>query len=352
MAVTPYQTEIPIGSQLDFEVLAWDGSGKRIEANPVWSVSGGGTISDSGVFTATESGGPFRVTATQGASEAHAIIEVPHRTGVSIVSLTPEVSEPGLEDAVFRLKRYGDTEGTLTVEFGTAGSATMEEDYARLDGNVEFQDGESLVDLAIDILDDGRVESTEILVLSLRRSTEYSIFPNEAFASTDILDDGDRAPVVKVTSQKQPLAVVREGVGLLVETSVDDDGFPNPPGKSIVTWSVLEAPEGGTVLFSPPQGKATVATFTVPGYYKIQMTANDGVNIGTETLEVFAGTIPGDNASSADVEVYLPMDEGEGITARDQSGRGQQWRPGQWRELDRARWRHFGDGCHFGRHRR
>ena len=320
LAVTPYQTEVPIGSQVDFVVLAWDASGKRTEVNPVWSVSGGGTISDSGEFIANESGGPFRVTATQGSSEAHAIIEVPHDIAVSIVSLTPQVSESGLEDAVFRFKRYGDTEGKLTVWFEAVGSATMEEDYARLIGNLDFQDGESTVDFSVDILDDARVEPSENLVLSLRRSTDYSIFPNQASASIDILDDGDRAPVVRITSQNRQVALVPEDVGLLLETAVDDDGFPNPPGKSTVTWSVLEAPEGGAVLFSPPKGHATVATFSVPGYYKIQMTAYDGINPGTETLDVFAGTLTGGNPSSANEEVYLTMDEGKGTTVRDSRG--------------------------------
>ena len=320
LAVTPYQTEVPIGSQVDFEVLAWDPSGKRIEVNPVWSVSGGGTINDSGVFTANESGGPFRVTASQGSSEAHAIMRIPHNVGVSIVSLTPQVSESGLEDAVFRFERHGDTEGNLTVGFKAVGSATMEEDYVRLMGNIDIQDGESHVDLSIEILDDERVEPTENLVLSLRRSTHYSIFPNQASASIDILDDGDRAPVVQVTSPKRQLALVPKGVGLLFEAAIDDDGFPNPPGKSTVNWSVLKAPRGGRVFFSPPKGNATVATFSVPGYYTIQMTAYDGVNIGTETLDVYATLQPGDIPTLPDAKVYLTMDEGVGITTTDSQG--------------------------------
>ena len=98
--------------------------------------------------------------------------------------------------------------------------------------------------------------------------------------------------------------------------------FPNPPGKSSLTWSVLKAPEGGVVLFSPPQGHATVATFLVPGYYKIQMTAYDGINAGTETLDVYAlaKTNPEDNPSSANADAYLNMDEGKGIKATDSRG--------------------------------
>ena len=76
LAVTPYKTEIPILDQIEFRALAWDASGTRIEADPAWSTLGGGTISKSGLFLATEVGGPFRISATQGSSEAHALIGV------------------------------------------------------------------------------------------------------------------------------------------------------------------------------------------------------------------------------------------------------------------------------------
>lgn len=76
LAVTPYQTEIPILGQIEFRVLAWDASGTRIEADPVWSILGGGTINESGLFTATEVGGPFRIRAIQESTEAHAQIGV------------------------------------------------------------------------------------------------------------------------------------------------------------------------------------------------------------------------------------------------------------------------------------
>ena len=56
--------------------LAWDESGKRIEAKPTWSATRGGPISQSGLFTPTQGGGLFRITATQGSSQAHAKVEV------------------------------------------------------------------------------------------------------------------------------------------------------------------------------------------------------------------------------------------------------------------------------------
>jgi beta-galactosidase len=56
--------------------------------------------------------------------------------------------------------------------------------------------------------------------------------------------------------------------------AVTDDGNPNPPGVVTVTWNQLTGP--GTVTFANPNAAATPATFSAPGAYTLQLTANDG----------------------------------------------------------------------------
>ncbi len=115
--------------------------------------------------------------------------------------------------------------------------------------------------------------------------------------------------------------MVPEGSGLLIEVEISEDNLPDPAGKSIVSWSVLEAPEGGTVTFSPPTGLATVATFNIPGIYRILISAtNDGVNTGTEEVFVYTGMNPVENLIRAYSEIYFTMDEGKGNTATDSRG--------------------------------
>ncbi len=320
LAVTPYYSEIPILSQIEFKVLAWDASGRRIEANPAWSLSGGGTITESGLFTLTESGGPFWVTATQGSSEAHALIEVSDKIVVGIIALTPQVSEPGLEDAIFRIKRYGSAKGRLSVSLEQDGTAIRGRDYKSFNNPVEIPSGETFWDLKIDILDDDKFEPVEELILTIRQSDSYAINGAEASASIEILDDSDGAPIIHLTSPRQPLAIMPNGAGLYLEVTIDrDDSLPHYFNEVTVSWSVLDAPEGGAVTFSPPQGLATVATFNVPGFYKILISANDGINTGTSEIPVYAGLIPG-SPSSDDKIIYMTMDEGEGITAKDSRG--------------------------------
>ena len=130
-------------------------------------------------------------------------------------------------------------------------------------------------------------------------------------------NDDDRAPVVRLTSPSSRFAFVPEGSGLLIEAEISDD-FPEFAGKSKVSWSVLEAPEGGLVRFSPPTGPASVATFNASGFYRILISATkDGVNTGTREIFVSA---TGETSSSEYDSVYLTMDKGEGIIAKDNWG--------------------------------
>ena len=133
--------------------------------------------------------------------------------------------------------------------------------------------------------------------------------------------DAEGAPVVQLTSPDRATVVVPEGTGLLIEVEISDDSLPDSPENSSVSWSVLEAPDGGTVTFSPPHGPATVASFNLPGFYRILISAtNDGVNTGTEELAVYTGILPNKNPGPLDAIVHFAMDEGKGIRTSERRG--------------------------------
>ncbi len=322
LAITPYVSVIPLGADLKMTAWVWDESGKHTTVLPQWSLSGGGAISEGGVFSGTEEGGPYIVTATQGSATAQAEVSVLDVVAVGIIALTPQLSESGNINGAFRIRRYGNSNDRLDVQFywRGRGSATMGEDYVGINRSVIIPQGESFVDVPIQILDDAEVEGTEELTFVLGIDDRHSIYRVEASATIEILDDSDRAPSVSITSPTQALSVVPQGVGLLIETAVFDDGFPNPPGRSTLTWSVLQAPEGGMVVFSPPQGDSTVANFHVPGLYKLLVTADDGVNLGTAEISAFAGVVPGSGPSETDEIIYFSFDEGEGDIVTDSRG--------------------------------
>jgi hypothetical protein len=56
--------------------------------------------------------------------------------------------------------------------------------------------------------------------------------------------------------------------------TVTDDGNPNPPGVVVTAWSQLSGP--GSTTFANSNLLATTATFSAPGYYLLQLSANDG----------------------------------------------------------------------------
>ena len=128
LMVTPYQTEIPIRSQIEFRALAWDALGKRIEANPAWSVSGGGIIGESGLFLPTEAGGPFRVTATQAGFKGHAFIGV---TGTHFDYFILDYPAIAVEDRGYDADPDGDRRPNL-VEYAMGGAPDVSDTHYEL----------------------------------------------------------------------------------------------------------------------------------------------------------------------------------------------------------------------------
>ena len=337
LAITPYNSVVPLGTEFQLTSLAWDEMGKPVEIQPSWSVSGGGTISGAGVFTATELGGPYTVTAEANSSEARAFVSVEDIKAVGIVALKTQVFESNNEKAVFKIQRYGSAEGELQVYFDWGGEAVVGKDYLGLDKPFVFSDGERVKNLVIDIVNDFEVEPSEDFFFALLPDDRYTIYSAEASAVVTILDDSDVAPSVQITSPVGPLAFVPEGTGLLIETEVSDDGLPDPPGTLIYTWSVNESPPGAGVWFSSPQSKSTVAEFGSPGFYRVGLTVTDGVNHTSVELGVHAG-LNAESEVSADMEVvYYSLDEGEGSVATDLRGgdnNGQLINEPVWTEAD------------------
>lgn len=75
--VGPAAATVPTGGSLAFQAYAFDSlaRGGPVAAS-AWSVSGGGTISGAGLFSATTAGGPFNVTATVGGVSGSGLVTV------------------------------------------------------------------------------------------------------------------------------------------------------------------------------------------------------------------------------------------------------------------------------------
>jgi beta-glucanase (GH16 family) len=66
ITVSPATSTVNTGQTIQFTAQGKDQNGNTMTISPTWSVTGGGTINSTGLFTATTAGGPFTVKATSG----------------------------------------------------------------------------------------------------------------------------------------------------------------------------------------------------------------------------------------------------------------------------------------------
>lgn len=85
LLVSPQQATVVAGRHLKLTAYAFDANANGGPIAATWTVDGGGSISDRGVFSATTEGGPFRATATVGSLSATAAVSV-----ASLEGVTPE----------------------------------------------------------------------------------------------------------------------------------------------------------------------------------------------------------------------------------------------------------------------
>lgn len=89
----------------------------------------------------------------------------------------------------------------------------------------------------------------------------------------------NRAPIVRVLGVSArgrgapPTLSVAVGEELNLFGSISDEGLPRD-GKLTVEWKQLSGP--GTVKFTSPQAARTRSTFSAPGTYELELSANDG----------------------------------------------------------------------------
>ena len=93
IGVTPANATVAPGGQQQFSATGADLLGHPLDPQPAfsWSVSGGGTITDSGLFTAGGSaGGPFNVVASNGGVSGMAAVSVSAPSGGGTIGNTNE----------------------------------------------------------------------------------------------------------------------------------------------------------------------------------------------------------------------------------------------------------------------
>ncbi len=78
---------------------------------------------------------------------------------------------------------------------------------------------------------------------------------------------------------------------LTLAGTISDDGLPNPPGITTVTWTKTSGP--GLVAFVNPNAASTTVFFSTAGTYVLQLTASDSALSGMSNVTVTV-LAPGD----------------------------------------------------------
>src|SRR5262249_8479889 len=131
ISVSPSSASVTTGTTKQFSATALDQFGQTMTTQPTfaWSVSGGGTISSTGLFTAGSTpGGPFTVTAASGGKSGTASVTVTAPNQPPTVA-TPAAASPksvtGTTTALSVLGADDGGESNLTYTWSSSGPASV-----------------------------------------------------------------------------------------------------------------------------------------------------------------------------------------------------------------------------------
>jgi hypothetical protein len=192
VSVTPATAQVAPSATQQFSATARDQFGVALSTSPAftWTVSGGGTINSSGLFTAgATSGGPFTVTAQTGSTSGTASISVAAASGGTYSTnfdlVEAPISESGAWSHLGNPWTLVDTSGGIA--YGTqTGSGGYDDSYAHLSGFSANQSGTGVIHLDSSI-DGSCTHEVEILLrmadsANTARGYECNLAYNGAYA--------------------------------------------------------------------------------------------------------------------------------------------------------------------------
>ncbi|MBD2692390.1 Calx-beta domain-containing protein [Anabaena catenula] len=139
---------------------------------------------------------------------------------VITLTLNPtSVLEDGATNLVYTFTRTGNTATALTVNYGVAGTATLNTDYVQTGaatftntaGSITFASGASTATLTINPTTDTTVESNETIALTLAPNADYAIGTAGAVTGTIVDDDSQVLSVITIAATDASAAETATG---------------------------------------------------------------------------------------------------------------------------------------------
>lgn len=322
IVVTPANATVKTAASQQFSATARDQFGANLATQPslAWTVSGGGTIGSTGMFTAgAVAGGPHTVTATSGGVSGSSSVTVSstpttvyqidcggnatapfiadrYVSGGTKYTVTSAINLSGVVNpapqAVYQSERYGTS--TYTLPNLTAGSQyTVRLHFAELywtatgkrKFNVAINGTTVLSNFDIYAAAGARYKalvreftttassSGQIVIGFTTVTDNASIVGIEVIASTP-----NYAPTIAVAASATPDPVNGTSAALAV-LGADDDGEAN----LTYTWATIGTPPAGVTFSSNGSNAAknTTVTFTKAGNYALMATVKDAPGLST-----------------------------------------------------------------------
>jgi hypothetical protein len=236
----------------------------------------------------TNSDSQITVAVPSGATTGRISVITPRGTGISTNNFT--VATAGIQfsadsysldedsgNATITVTCTGGSSGTVTVNYATSdGSATAGLDYTARSGTLTFAAGETNKAFSIPIIEDGQVEGSETINLSLSNPTGGAILRTPQVAVLHILDNDVVLPVINSFSPAGGL------VGTMV--TIFGTGFD---GATTVMFNTTTATT--FKIDSDNQITATVPLGATTG--PISVTTPGGTAVSTNSFTVQTSTI-------------------------------------------------------------
>jgi hypothetical protein len=124
----------------------------------------------------------------------------PSKPTINVTTLTPEISENGMDSGEFVFTRNGAAQGDLLVNYSVGGTAVAGTDYVPLAGVVLVPAGQSSATIYLQPLDNHSVETNETVIVAVTTNAAYLV-GNPASATSTIVDDNSTVLTVFPTSE-------------------------------------------------------------------------------------------------------------------------------------------------------
>lgn len=141
---------------------------------------------------------------------------------VTITATDNAASEAGPDNGTFTVTRTGDTSSPLTVDYSISGDATNGVDYDTLPGSATILAGSSTAIIDITPIDDGDVELTEIVTLTVTGLPTYTV-GSPSFDSVSIADDD--SPAIVDDYANSDASTNGSFTGTFTDTHASDDVY-------------------------------------------------------------------------------------------------------------------------------